>query len=930
MQAESRLDVRVFALMWAVATTCCIFCPPARGAADGLILHYTFAEGAGPVVLDHSGHDNRAQVHGATWEQGAFGSAMRFDGEDDYLDGGIRPILERNKVGSIVVWIRPDSLRGGLVTQSTGQDYGHSRMVLAFKGTNMTGLVADGKLYDKLYFGDGVIEKGRWLQIAYTFGDSGRAGYVDGVRVGSHSGSTKPAAEGLPLIVGRSELYKSGGHFRGSMADVRIYDRALSDDEILELYEQQAGPMGKDVTLFRQPGVEALTYPEAGKVVAFADLNRMRRLLPGGGVLKAAIHKAAIHKAATLRDPNDPAIVEGQATIRNHEAQVILDASELAADDYVVAATAMDDRGRRIGETTRKAITWRGRPARLQGAKVLNNFAIELLNQQLPDRNRATFRNPRRGWVFVSVAVDTPTPSAPTLTLDGVGAGPLMARDSNGGRTFEAIRHLDEGDHEIGITWEHDGPSVTLVVRAIPEIQYVYFPRNPKIKAHGPYDWEFLSRDVLPNVATLVTSTNSPPHLERWKSMGRKWISITPLPKIKSRDTAAQVEEAFAHWTSAAGMTNPLMSGIIVDEFTGGDLPIYDVYRRAVERISDDARFSGRTFDAFSTLLYGSDVTEEFARAVVAGGGHICWETYFGEYRTRQEADDQYQGMVRKMVRWQKALPDITRHMIIVLGYMEQPTYSMNFYPSVDFKVGMDMQYRLLATHPVFAGLGGLSQWASSYADEETIRWSGRLYRHYCIEGNTEPLTDDPYVLSHIRNPDFEEGATGWTIEAAETGSAEVRTRPGFGYLQARSRAVGNRFVWMRRTASGPNVFSQPIRNLEPGRLYSMKMVTADHKNLMNGVSEKKPDVVRIELEGVDVDDARSFQYSFPQHYGRVEGPFKRGNLFWMNYHWRVFRAKGTTGTLRVLDWAEDGAPGGPVGQELICNFIELQPYLER
>jgi len=47
-----------------------------------------------------------------------------------------------------------------------------------------------------------------------------------------------------------------------------------------------------------------------------------------------------------------------------------------------------------------------------------------------------------------------------------------------------------------------------------------------------------------------------------------------------------------------------------------------------------------------------------------------------------------------------------------------------------------------------------------------------------------------------------------------------------------------------------------------------------------------------------------------------------------MNYHWRVFRAKGKTARLRVSDWQSDTAPGGRVGQELIYNFIEVQPYL--
>ena len=48
----------------------------------------------------------------------------------------------------------------------------------------------------------------------------------------------------------------------------------------------------------------------------------------------------------------------------------------------------------------------------------------------------------------------------------------------------------------------------------------------------------------------------------------------------------------------------------------------------------------------------------------------------------------------------------------------------------------------------------------------------------------------------------------------------------------------------------------------------------------------------------------------------------------YMNYHWRVFRAKGKTAKLTVSDWVSDTEPGGPVGQELMFNFIEVQPYI--
>jgi hypothetical protein len=48
-----------------------------------------------------------------------------------------------------------------------------------------------------------------------------------------------------------------------------------------------------------------------------------------------------------------------------------------------------------------------------------------------------------------------------------------------------------------------------------------------------------------------------------------------------------------------------------------------------------------------------------------------------------------------------------------------------------------------------------------------------------------------------------------------------------------------------------------------------------------------------------------------------------------MNYHWRLFRARDKTARLVVCDWTTGKETGDAIGQELIYNFIEIQPYLE-
>ena len=62
---------------------------------------------------------------------------------------------------------------------------------------------------------------------------------------------------------------------------------------------------------------------------------------------------------------------------------------------------------------------------------------------------------------------------------------------------------------------------------------------------------------------------------------------------------------------------------------------------------------------------------------------------------------------------------------------------------------------------------------------------------------------------------------------------------------------------------------------------------------------------------------------------GHMYPPFDRENNLYVTYHRVVFRARGTTATLTISDWASETEPGGPIGRRLMHNFIEVQPYLE-
>jgi hypothetical protein len=137
---------------------------------------------------------------------------------------------------------------------------------------------------------------------------------------------------------------------------------------------------------------------------------------------------------------------------------------------------------------------------------------------------------------------------------------------------------------------------------------------------------------------------------------------------------------------------------------------------------------------------------------------------------------------------------------------------------------------------------------------------------------------------------------------------------------------IGDTFLWMKRSNRGPNTFSQTIKNLEPGRLYSMKMFSCDYNDLINPKAKKLEEANKfagnVVIEGVEIDTKKSFLETYASN---PEPP----QSVCITYHWKVFRALGATARLIVSDWPKENEPGVSSGLEQTFNFLEIQPYRE-
>jgi hypothetical protein len=65
---------------------------------------WDFNEGSGNIAYDGSQNGNTGTISGAAWTSGKYGSALSFDGSDDYVDFGNNSILNITRNLSVAFW----------------------------------------------------------------------------------------------------------------------------------------------------------------------------------------------------------------------------------------------------------------------------------------------------------------------------------------------------------------------------------------------------------------------------------------------------------------------------------------------------------------------------------------------------------------------------------------------------------------------------------------------------------------------------------------------------------------------------------------------------------------------------------------------------------------------------------------------------------
>ena len=890
---------------------------------EGAVAYWPFDETQGNVAHDASGNGNDGKILGAKFIDSPKGHALLFDGIDDFVDCGIVSGLEEiERAGTIEFWFKPQEFKGGLVNWSTGAGWPDQRLVIAFKNyhgaTEFLQASSNSKGYRERTLDSP--QKNAWNHVAVTFDGGTVAYYLDGRLRHVFCQDARPRIEGVPLWIGKSSGL-GGAYFKGLIDEVRIYRRVLSPLEVLAHYKNHASSFGKETSEFARPLIKARAIPEPGWIAVETDFALMRPL-------PSSCHAHVSVRDAAGRNQLGSNIQKIAPNVSSVTAKI--DATGLPPGTYQVVTTIVDRERKPFGEPSRQSVAWPGQSDEFKGIKILNNVVWELLNLQpgtVKGERSYPFNSPKSRWIYVAAKVNAHSGDLRISVEPGRATSDMIVFKAGEKATQEAMRFLSAGKHQLIFRCEGECQIQSLVVRSIPELLLHEFIFRPPGEL-GMSPEEFREKYVMPNVNTFVVS---PAHLEhpffkKWQASGRRWLNGLVVPRARGDLSIQNLQDAYKYISAATGFSNSLVNGSIADEFITSE-PHCAIYADAVRELKASPEFKDRAFYVYANELYDGAEGRKLVQALVDTGSAIAWKHYLPTHTSESTAREFLeQELIAKARKYRELCPGSIEHLAVCPGnFSLVGGHLLNSTPSVNHKVYLDMQYNIIANNPVFWGTYGLMSYHSSYADEETIRWISQLFRHYGIEGRTKPATSDPYESSHLVNGGFVDGMRGWKIAPAEENSIRTVLKYGIGVLQSRyASSEGDTGLVTIRSAKRPNTITQQIKNLRPGKLYAFRMMTCDYKNM----SKEEKHAVTINFENVTLVPEKCFAHLFPNPpWGRYPPYDGETNKAWINYHWHLFRANGKTARVTITDWAGDHEPGGPIGQQLMFNYIQVHPY---
>ena len=215
---------------------------------EEVVGYWKFDEADRDKAADYSGNGNDGTFVGETWNdgdlkpacpncpqlvEGKSGNALQFDGADDYISSTLNGInTALGQFNTITFWVYWDG------TATGGIPLGFNQYDVWFMDTSCIGFnTGNGDAYGINPSSAGII--GKWTHITALFYNGPYTGnnklYVNGVEqtLSQCAGTVSTQSATANFAMGRWAGY-STNYFKGIIDEVRIYSRALTQQEIID------------------------------------------------------------------------------------------------------------------------------------------------------------------------------------------------------------------------------------------------------------------------------------------------------------------------------------------------------------------------------------------------------------------------------------------------------------------------------------------------------------------------------------------------------------------------------------------------------------------------------------------------------------------------------------------------------------------------
>ncbi len=221
------------------------FAHAADPADDSLILYLSFNELNGDTVPDHSQYGNNGTIAGTPeLAAGKFGNALKLNGETDWVEVPHADILTVDTNVTVMAWINAERYTGGTSGAqwqgilSKGNSprsysfYTESTSECLHLSAGGSGSTCTGK-----------IALNEWQHVAAHVEDGIHRYWLNGENVGEFGdkNALPGAADTASVLVGKT--HEGNREFLGLLDEVRIWNRALNEEEIQAEMNSAATPV---------------------------------------------------------------------------------------------------------------------------------------------------------------------------------------------------------------------------------------------------------------------------------------------------------------------------------------------------------------------------------------------------------------------------------------------------------------------------------------------------------------------------------------------------------------------------------------------------------------------------------------------------------------------------------------------------------------